>query len=71
MVIINDLSHVEEVVSSEENNVLGGLSLATANAQAFALGFLFAGTATFSNTFATSSFFNISTSISTSSSAAQ
>jgi hypothetical protein len=71
MVIINDLSHVEEVVSSEENNVVGGLSLATANAQASAFGFLFAGTATFSNTFANSAFFNVSTSISTSSSAAQ
>ncbi|MBW4669422.1 MAG: hypothetical protein KME60_18885 [Cyanomargarita calcarea GSE-NOS-MK-12-04C] len=71
MVIINDLSHVEEVVSSEENNVLGGLALANAAAGAFAFGLQFSGTATFSNTFAVSAFFNISKSVSTSQSAAQ
>jgi len=71
MVIINDLSHVEEVVYSEENNVLGGLALATAQAGAFAFGSLFSGTATSSKTFAVSGIFNISFSRTSSESAAQ
>lgn len=71
MLVINDISHVQEVASSVENNVVGGLAISQSQAGAFALGLLFAGTATSTKTFSVSGLFNISGSFSGSQSAAQ